>query len=128
MRRYVKLLETVPDGTWRIPAGSRLVARLGTNARVMVRKVVLTEPKSGRFDAFVEVIQKDGTSMGEFLRVSSGVLKGMLIPGKTKGIVIRPKRAPARWSFTGTAITTCLTALRCFALRWCSPHRIVRTW
>ena len=91
----VKLLETVPDGTWRIPAGSRLVARLGTNARVLMRKVVLTEPKSGRFDAFVEVIQKDGTSLGEFLRVSSGGLKGMLIPVKTKGIVIRPKRAPA---------------------------------
>ena len=91
----VKVVEEVPNGTWRIPAGSRLVARLATNARVIMRKVILAEPRSGRFDAIVEVIQRDGTSMGEFLRVSSGRLKDTLIPVRTKRIVIRPKPGPA---------------------------------
>ena len=91
----VKVLDKVPDGTWRIPDGSRLVARLGRNPRVIMRRVVLAEPKSGRFDAIVEVIAKDGKTMGEFLRVSSGGLAGMLIPIATKNIRIRPKDGPS---------------------------------
>jgi len=88
----VKVLDKVPEGTWRLPDGARLTARLGTNPRVIMRKVVLAEPKSGRFDAIVEVIPKNGPSMGEFIRVSSGGLAGMLIPFRTPKIVIKPKR------------------------------------
>ena len=47
--------------------------------------------KSGHFDAIVEVIPKNGPSMGEFIRVSSGGLAGMLIPVRTSKIVIKPK-------------------------------------
>ena len=88
----MKVLDKVPDGTWRIPDGARLTARLGKNPRVIMRKVVLAEPKSGHFDAIVEVIPKNGPSMGEFIRVSSGGLAGMLIPFRTPKIVIKPKR------------------------------------
>ena len=88
----VKVLDKVPDGTWRIPDGARLTARLGKNPRVIMRKVVLAEPKSGHFDAIVEVIPTNGPSMGEFIRVSSGGLAGMLIPFRTPKIVIKPKR------------------------------------
>ena len=88
----MKVLDKVPDGTWRIPGGARLTARLGKNPRVIMRKVLLAEPKSGHFDAIVEVIPKNGPSMGEFIRVSSGGLAGMLIPFRTPKIVIKPKR------------------------------------
>jgi hypothetical protein len=54
--------------------------------------VVLAEPTSGHFDAIVEVIPKNGPSMGEFIRVSSGGLAGMLIPFRTPKIVIKPTR------------------------------------
>jgi hypothetical protein len=87
----VRVLDKVPDGTWRIPDGARLTARLGKNPRVIMRKVVLAEPKSGHFDAIVEVIPKNGPSMGEFIRVSSGGLAGMLIPFRTRKIVIKPR-------------------------------------
>ena len=89
---HVKVLDRVPDGTWRIPDGARLTARHGKNPRVIMRKVVLAEPKSGHFDAIVEVIPKNGPSMGEFIRVSSGGLAGMLIPFRTPKIVIKPRR------------------------------------
>ena len=89
---HVKVVDKVPEGTWRIPDGARLTARLGTNPRVIMRKVVLAEPKSGHFDAIVEVIPKNGPSMGEFIRVSSGGLAGMLIPFRTPKMVIKPKR------------------------------------
>jgi hypothetical protein len=89
---HVKVLDRVPDGTWRIPDGARLTVRLGTNPRVIMRKVVLAEPKSGHFDAIVEVVPKNGPSMGEFIRVSSGGLAGMLIPFPTPKMVIKPKR------------------------------------
>ena len=88
----VKVVDKVPDGTWRIPDGARLTARLGKNPRVIMRKVVLAEPKSGHFDAIVEVIPTNGPSMGEFIRVSSGGLAGMLIPFRTPKIVVKPKR------------------------------------
>jgi hypothetical protein len=87
----VKVLDRVPDGTWRIPDGARLTARLGRNPRVIMRKVVLAEPKSGHFDAIVEVIPKNGPSLGEFIRISSGGLKGMLVPVRTPKIVIKPR-------------------------------------
>jgi hypothetical protein len=87
----VKVLDKVPNGEWRIPDGRRLVARLGRNPRVIMRKVILSEPKSGRFDAIVEVIAKDGTSMGEFVRVPRGGLAGMLIP-VTKDLQLKPRR------------------------------------
>lgn len=90
----VRVLEDVPDGTWRIPDGSRLVARRGDKPQVIIRKVVLAEPKSGRFDALVELVPRTGPVAGPFLRVSSGGLKGMLIPTRTKDIRIRPKRGP----------------------------------
>ncbi len=87
----VKVLDKVPDGRWAIPGGSRLTARLGRNPRVIMRKVVLAERKSGHFDAIVEVIPKNGPSMGEFIRVSSGGLAGMLIPVRTPKIVVKPR-------------------------------------
>jgi hypothetical protein len=81
----------VPEGTWRIPAGSRLIARSGSNARVIMRKVVLAEPKSGHFDALVTIgRQPAGPFPGQYLQVSSGGLKGMFIPISTKNIEIRP--------------------------------------
>jgi hypothetical protein len=88
---HVKVLDKVPDGTWRIPDGARLTVRHGKNPRVVMRKVVLAEPKSGHFDAIVEVIPKNGPSMGEFIRVSSGGLDGMLIPFRTPKMAIKPK-------------------------------------
>jgi hypothetical protein len=87
----VKVLDKVPNGEWRIQDRRRLVARLGSNPRVIMRKVILSEPKSGQFDAIVEVIAKDGKSMGEFIRVPSGGLAGMLIP-VTKDLRLTPKR------------------------------------
>ena len=87
----VKVIDKVPDGRWAIPGGARLTARLGKNPRVIMRKVVLAERKSGHFDAIVEVIPKSGPSMGEFIRVSSGGLAGMLIPVRTPKIVVKPK-------------------------------------
>jgi hypothetical protein len=75
----VKVLDRVPNGEWRVPSGSRLVLRSGKNARVIVRKFVVAEQKSGNFDAIVEIIPKSG-SLGRFIRVSSGGLKGMYIP------------------------------------------------
>jgi hypothetical protein len=88
----VKVLDKVPDGRWALPGGSRLTARHGKNPRVIMRKVVLAERKSGHFDAIVEVIPKNGPSMGEFIRVSSGGLAGMFIPVGTPKIVIKPRR------------------------------------
>lgn len=86
----VHLVASVPGGTWRIPAGSRLTARSGSNARVFVRRVVLAEPRSGRFDAIVTIgRQPDGPFAGEYLKVSSGGLTGMFIPVHTKGIEIK---------------------------------------
>jgi hypothetical protein len=90
----VRILEDVPDGIWRIPAGSRLVARRGDKPQVIMRRVVLADRKSGRFDAIVELVPRTGPVQGPFLRVSSGSLKGMLIPTRTKDIRIRPKGQP----------------------------------
>ena len=90
----IRVLEDVPDGTWRVPAGSRLVARGGKKPQVIMRKVVLSEPKSGRFDALVELVPPKGPAAGPFLRVSSGGLAGMLIPTGTRDIRIRPKSGP----------------------------------
>jgi hypothetical protein len=59
-----------------------------------MRKVVLAEPKSGRFNALVELVPRTGPVTGPFLRISSGGLKGMLIPTRTKDIRIRPRRGP----------------------------------
>ena len=87
----VTVLDKVPDGTWRVPEKALLTARHGKNPRVIMRKVVLAETKSGHFDQIVEVIPKNKPSLGEFLRVSSGGLKGMLIPVDTKNIQIRPR-------------------------------------
>jgi hypothetical protein len=87
----VHLVDRVPEGRWRIPAGSRLIARSGSNARVIMRKVVLAEAKSGHFDALVTIgRQPDGPFAGQYMRVSSGGLNGMYIPVATKDIEIRP--------------------------------------
>jgi hypothetical protein len=86
----IKVRENVPKGRWSLPSGSRFVLRSGRNPRVIVRKFVTAETKSGRFDQLVDVILKDGSSMGEFIRVSGGNLDGMLIP-ITKRLVLNPR-------------------------------------
>jgi hypothetical protein len=86
----VKVRENVTRGRWSLPSGSRFVLRSGRNPRIIVRKFVTAETKSGRFDQRVDVILKDGSSMGEFIRVSGGNLDGMLIP-ITKRLVLNPR-------------------------------------
>jgi hypothetical protein len=90
----VEILEDLPDGQWRIPAGNRLIARDGKKPQMIMRKVVLSEQKSGRFDALVQLVPGKGKPTGPFLRVSSGGLKGMLIPANTRNMHIKPKRTP----------------------------------
>jgi hypothetical protein len=84
-----RVLERVPDGVWRMKAGSRLVARLGDRPQCVGRNVRLAEPRSGRFDALVELVYPSGTRRGPFLRLSSGVLNGMLVPASTNGLSLR---------------------------------------
>ena len=90
----VKVLDRVPDGEWRIPGGSRLVARSGKNPRVVMRKVILADTKSGSFDAIVEVVPRNGPSLGQFVRVSSGGLAGMLIPVR-RHVQLKPRPGPS---------------------------------
>jgi hypothetical protein len=86
----VRVLERVPNGTWRIPGGSTLVVRMGTKPQVVLRNVGLSEPASGRFDSLVELVSASGGTSVPYLRCSSGSLKGMLVPATTRGIRIRP--------------------------------------
>ena len=86
----IKVRDKVSNGRWSLPSGSRLVLRSGSNPRVIVRKFIVAETKSGHFNQLVEVFHKDGTSMGEFIRVSSGRLEGMLIPN-TKSLTLNPR-------------------------------------
>ena len=88
----VKVREKVPNGRWSLPRGSRLVLRSGDNPRVIVRKFIVAETKSGHFNQVVEPFLKDGTSLGRFIRVSGGRLDGMLIP-TTKSLVLNPRPA-----------------------------------
>jgi hypothetical protein len=76
----IKVLEKVPAGEWRMPSGARLVLRSGKNPRVVVRKFITGERKSGHFDAVVELGAGKGPSMGQFIRLSGGGLDGMFIP------------------------------------------------
>ena len=72
---------------------------------MIVRKFVTAETKSGRFDQLVDVILKDGSSMGEFIRVSGGNLDGLLIP-ITKRLVLNPRATgPANQPAAATATT-----------------------
>jgi hypothetical protein len=88
----IKVREKVANGRWSLPSGSRLVLRSGGNPRVIVRKFIVAERKSGHFNQVVEPFLKDGTSMGEFIRVSGGRLDGMLIP-HTKSLTLNPRPA-----------------------------------
>ena len=88
----IKVREKVANGRWSLPSGNRLVLRSGSNARVIVRKFIVAETKSGHFNQVVEPFLKDGTSMGEFIRVSGGRLDGMLIP-HTKSLTLNPRPA-----------------------------------
>ena len=101
----VKVLDKVPGGEWRVPSGSRLVLRSGKNPRVIVRKFIVAEQKSGNFDAIVEIIPKSG-SLGRFIRISSGGLKGMYIP-VNQHVRLKPKPGSAgasKKSAAGTSI------------------------
>ena len=67
---HVKVLDKVPEG----PGNPRRLAAHRPSWQEPPRdhaQGVLAEPKSGHFDAIVEVIPKNGPSMGEFIRVSS---------------------------------------------------------
>jgi hypothetical protein len=86
----VRVLERVPNGTWRIPGGSTLVARMGTKPQVVIRRSALSKPASGRFDALVELVSADGKPSVPYLRCSSGTLTGMLLPTTISGIRVRP--------------------------------------
>jgi hypothetical protein len=105
----VKVREKIPNGRWSLPSGSRLVLRSRRNPRVVVRKFVTSEPKSGHFDRLVEVILKDGTSLGEFIRISSGRLDGMLIP-KTSSLTLNPRPTTSGGSKKTTGTTSSKTA------------------
>jgi hypothetical protein len=85
----VKVLDNVPRGEWRIPSGNRFVLRSRRNPRVIVRKFITAERKSGNFDAIVEIIPKSG-SLGQFIRISSGDLKGMYIP-VNQHVLLKPR-------------------------------------
>ena len=85
----IEVRDKVSDGRWSLPSGSRFVLRSGRNPRVVVRKFIAGETKSGHFDQLVEVFLRNGTSMGEFIRISGGRLDGMLIP-KTKSLTLNP--------------------------------------
>jgi hypothetical protein len=87
----VTVLERVPAGQWRIPSGKRLVLRSARNPRVIVRKFITAESKSGNFDAFVEITPKSGPSYGRFIRLSGGALDGMYIPDNSQ-VRLKPKR------------------------------------
>ncbi len=87
----VRLVEKMPNGLWRAPAGCTLKARVGDKPQVYGRNLRLKEPKSGHFDAVVELVSPGGTRIGEFLRVSSGGLNGMLLPAATKGLTFGRK-------------------------------------
>jgi hypothetical protein len=100
----VKVLDKVPGGEWRVPSGSRLVLRSGKNARVIVRKFVVAEQRSGNFDAIVEIIPKSG-SLGQFIRISKGDLKGMYIP-VNQHVRLKPRRGPSGGSKQSAAGTT----------------------
>jgi hypothetical protein len=100
----VKVLDKVPGGEWRVPTGSRLVLRSGKNPRVIVRKFTVGEQKSGNFDAIVEIIPKSG-SLGRFIRVSSGGLKGMYIP-VNQHVRLKPKPGSAGGSKKQTGAPT----------------------
>ena len=100
----VKVREKVSNGRWSLPKGSRLVLRSGENPRVVMRKFIVAETKSGHFNELVEVFLKDGTSIGEFIRISAaGKNNRMLIP-VTKSLTLnlrpassggqKPKAAP----------------------------------
>lgn len=90
----IKVRDKVANGRWSLPSGSRFVLRSGKNPRVIVRKFRTAETKSGHFNQLVEVILKDGSSLGEFIRVSGGNLNGMLIPN-TKNLTLNPRPASA---------------------------------
>jgi hypothetical protein len=100
----VKVLDKVPGGEWRVPSGSRLVLRSGKNPRVIVRKFRVAEQKSGNFDAIVEIIPKSG-SLGQFIRISSGGLKGMYIP-VNQHVRLKPKPGSAGGSKKSAAGTS----------------------
>ena len=89
----VKVLDKVPGGEWRVPSGSRLVLRSRKNPRVIVRKFIVAEQKSGNFDAIVEIIPKSG-SLGRFIRISRGDLKGMYIP-VNQHVRLKPRPGPS---------------------------------
>lgn len=90
----IKVRDKVPNGRWSLPRGSRFLLRSGENPRVIVRKFITAETKSGHFNQLVEIILKDGSSLGEFIRVSGGNLNGMLIPN-TKSLTLNPRPAAA---------------------------------
>ena len=93
----IKVRDKVPNGRWTLPKGSRLVLRSGRNPRVIVRKFIVAETKSGHFNQIVEPFLKDGTSMGEFIRISSGNLAGMLIPSEHEQPDAQSQAGFVRW-------------------------------
>ena len=84
-----EVVEKVPDGEWRIAAGSRLVARRADKPHVIVRKLILPQATSGQLDAIVEVKPEPGKPTGRYLRVSGGPLAGTLIPADSRGLTLR---------------------------------------
>jgi hypothetical protein len=90
----VRVLEEVPEGIWRLTAGSRLVARLGRKPQVVARDVRVPERKVGRFDALVELVSASGKVSGPYLRMSSGSLTGMLVPAAMKGLTTTSRSGP----------------------------------
>ena len=100
----VEVLDKVPGGEWRVPIGNRLVLRSGKNPRVIVRKFKVGEQKSGQFDAIVEIIPKSG-SLGRFIRISRGDLKGMYIP-MNEQVRLKPKPGSAGGTKKSASATT----------------------
>jgi hypothetical protein len=89
----VTIREKVSHGRWSLPKGARLVLRSAENPRVVMRKFIVAETKSGHFKDLVELFRKDGTSMGEHIRISAaGKNNGMLIP-VTKSLTLNPRPA-----------------------------------
>ena len=86
----VTVLKNVRAGEWRMPSGNRLVLRSAKNPRVIVRKFITANSKSGNFDAFVEISPKNGPSYGRFIRLSGGDLDGMFIPDNSQ-VHLTPK-------------------------------------
>jgi len=86
----VTVLKNVRAGEWRMPSGNRLVLRSAKNPRVIVRKFITANTKSGNFDAFVEIRPKNGPSYGRFIRLSGGDLDGMFIPDNSQ-VHLTPK-------------------------------------